>query len=125
MRQQNVNKSLISQLDLLVSLRRNTYDICAIQEPYIDFNGKSRANRQWITIYPNTHKDHLQAMRAAILINTNISTDAWKQIHFQHPDITAIELIGEFGTLCIINIYNDGNNNGMLTHLSTYMRDHE
>ncbi|KAF8227058.1 hypothetical protein L208DRAFT_1496931, partial [Tricholoma matsutake] len=106
MHQQNVNKSLISQLDLLVSLRRNTYDICAIQEPYIDFNGKSRANQQWITVYPNTHKDHPQATRAAILINTNISTDGWKQTHFQHPDITAIELTGEFGTLCIINIYN-------------------
>ena len=50
--QQNVNKLLISQLDLLVSLRRNTYDICTIQEPYIDFNGKSQANWQWITVYP-------------------------------------------------------------------------
>jgi hypothetical protein len=70
-RQQNVNKSLISQLDLLVSLKHNTYDITAIQEPYIDFNGKSQANRQWITVYPNTHNDHPQATRALILINTN------------------------------------------------------
>jgi hypothetical protein len=124
-RQQNVNKSLISQLDLLVSLRRNTYDITAIQEPYIDFNGKSRANRQWITVYPNTHKEHLQATRALILVNTNLSTDAWKQIPFQHPDITAIELTGEFGTLRIINIYNDCNNNNALTRLSAYMQDHE
>ena len=51
--------------------------------------------------------------------------DAWKQIHFQHPNITAIELTGEFGKLHIINIYNNCNNNGMLTHLSTYMQDHE
>jgi len=86
----------------------------------------SMANHElWITVYPSTHKDHLQATRAAILINTNICMDAWKQIHFQHPNITAIELTGEFGKLHIINIYNNCNNNGMLTHLSTYMRDHE
>jgi len=124
-RQQNVNKSLISQLDLLVSLRHNIYDICMIQKPYIDLSGKSQANWQWITVYPNTHKDHLQATRAAILINTNICTDTWKQIQFQHPDITAIELTGEFSTLHIINIYNNCNNNGTLTHLSTYMQDCE
>src|SRR3984885_8133890 len=70
-----------------------------IQEPYIDFNGKSRANRQWITVYPNTHNEHPQATRAVILVNTNKSTDAWKQIPFQHPDITAIEITGEFGML--------------------------
>src|ERR1700733_8573567 len=98
-RQQNVNKSLISQLDLLVSLKCNVYDITAIREPYINFNGKSQANRQWITVYPNTHNEHPQATRAVILVNTNISTDAWKQIPFQHPDITAIEITGEFGML--------------------------
>jgi len=64
-------------------------------------------------------------MRAAILINTNISMDAWKQVQFQHPDITVIELTGEFGMLHIINIYNDCNNNGTLTHLSAYMWDCE
>ena len=106
-----------------MSLRRTDYDICAIQEPYIDFNGKSCANNQWITIYPNTHKDHLQATRSVILVNMNILTDAWKQIPFQHPDITAIEITGDFGTLRIINVYNNCNSNSMLTHLSVYMRD--
>ena len=124
-RQQNVNKSLLSQLDLLGSLRRDEYDICAVQEPYIDFNGKSRANRQWITVYPSTHGTHPQSSRSLILINTNILTDSWKQITFQHPDITAIELTGASGTLRIINIYNDCENNGALTHVSAYMRDRE
>ena len=89
-RQQNTNKSLMSQLDLLESLKRNEYDICAIQEPYIDFNGKSQANRQWMTIYPNTHHSHPDSTRSLLLINTNLLTDSWKQINFQHPDITAI-----------------------------------
>jgi hypothetical protein len=124
-RQQNVNKFLLSQLDLLESLKRDEYDICVIQEPYIDFNGKSRANRQWITLYPSTHQEHPDSTRSVTLINTNLSTDAWKQIKFQHPDITAFEIQGPFGTLRIINIYNDCNNNSALTHVSNFMRDRE
>ena len=105
MHQQNVNKSLISQLDLLQSLRRDDYDICLIQEPFIDFRGKMRANCQWITVYPNTHQDHPDKTRSAILVNTNLLTDTWKQLPFQHPDITAIEITGSFGTLRIITNY--------------------
>jgi hypothetical protein len=58
-----------------------------------------------------------------MLINANILTGTWKQVDFQHPDITAVEIIGGSGTLRIINIYNDGNNNNVLTHLSAFMRD--
>jgi hypothetical protein len=125
LRQQNVNKSLLSQLDLLQSLKRNMYDVCAIQEPYIDFQGHTRANRNWTTIYPNTHKTHPDSTRSVILINTNLLTDAWKQIDFDHPDITAVEITGQFGTLRVINVYNDGNNNNALTHISAFMRDRE
>jgi hypothetical protein len=120
-RQQNVNKSLLSQLDLLESLKRDDYDICVIQEPYIDFKGKSRANRYWTVIYPNTHQEHPDSTRSIILINANLCTDTWKQVKFQHPDITAVELCGQFGTLRIINIYNDCHNNNALTHISTFM----
>jgi hypothetical protein len=52
-------------------------------------------------------------------------TDSWKQIHFEHPDITAIEIQGSFGTLQILNIYNNCNNNSSLTHISMYMRDRD
>jgi hypothetical protein len=124
-RQQNTNKSLESQIDLLASLKRNEYDLCLIQEPYIDFKGKTRANRNWMVIYPNTHQKHPDQMRSVILINTSLITDSWKQIHFEHPDITAIEIQGSFGTLRIINIYNDCNNNSSLTHVSIYMRDRD
>jgi hypothetical protein len=122
-RQQNTNKSLLSQLDLLESLKRDDYDICAIQEPYIDFNGKSRANRQWTTIYPTTHSGHPDSTRSLLLINTDILSDSWKQLNIQHPDITAIELKGPFGTIRIINIYNDCNNNNALAQVSIFMRD--
>jgi hypothetical protein len=124
-RQQNVNKSLISQIDLLQSLRRDKYDVCIIQEPYIDFRGKTRANRQGTTVYPNTHQEHPDKTRSIILVNTDLLTDNRKQIHFQYPNITAIEITGDFGTLQIINVYNDGDNNDTLKHISTYMRDRD
>ncbi|KAF8226492.1 hypothetical protein L208DRAFT_1049965, partial [Tricholoma matsutake] len=104
-------------------LRQDDYDICTIQEPYIDFNGKTCTNGQWITVYPNTHKEHPDvvfenATRSVILVNANLVPDTWKQIQLQHLDITAIEITGEFSTLHIINVYNDCNNNSTLTHLS-------
>ncbi|KAF8233563.1 hypothetical protein L208DRAFT_1555301 [Tricholoma matsutake] len=120
-RQQNINKSLLSQLNLLQSLKQNTYCVCAIQEPYINFKGHTRANQNWTTIYPNTHQKHPDRTRSITLINTDLLTDAWKQIDFEHPDITAIEIRGEFSMLCIINVYNNGDNNSALTHISAFM----
>ena len=74
-----------------------------------------------VTVYPITHKEHPDAMRSITLVNADLLTDTWRQIQLQHPDITAIEMTGEFGTLRIINIYNDCNNNSTVTHLSAYM----
>ena len=123
--QQNINKSLLSQLDLLQSLKCNMYNVCVIQEPYIDFQGHMWANCNWTTIYPNMHKTHPDRTRSVILINTNLLTDAWKRIDFNHPDITAVEITGQFGTLQVINVYNDGNNNNALTHISAFILDQE
>ena len=39
--QQNINQSLEGQLDLLHSLKADRYDIVAIQEPHIDFLGRT------------------------------------------------------------------------------------
>ncbi|KAF8224608.1 hypothetical protein L208DRAFT_1041754, partial [Tricholoma matsutake] len=82
------------------------YDVCVVQEPYIDFKGHMGANQNWMMIYPNTHQKHPDNRTRSV---------SWKQINFEHLDITAIEIQGEFGMLCIINIYNNGDNNGALT----------
>jgi len=57
--QQSMNKSLESQIDLLGSLKWNEYDLCLIQEPYIDFKGKTQANWNWIVIYIPGHTSQL------------------------------------------------------------------
>lgn len=52
--QQNTNRSLESQIDLLKSLKQNEYDLCLIQEPYIDFKGETWANQKWVS-YTQAH----------------------------------------------------------------------
>ena len=121
--QQNVDKSLISQFDLLQNLRQDDYNVCIIQELFVDFEGKTRANCQWTTVYPNTHREYPGKARSIILVNTDILTHAWKQINFQHPDITTIGITGDISALQYINTYNDGGNNKVLTHLSVFIRD--
>ena len=117
----NINKSLLSQQDLLISLKRNNYNICTIQEPYIDQNGLSRANYQWFTVYPSTHTTAPEATRSILLINTNLLTNDWKQILIPHPDIIAIKLTGTFGKIQLLNIYNNRDNNDTLKHITTFM----
>jgi len=50
--QQNVNKSLISQLDLLNNIDPKQFDFVFIQEPHIDFLNLTRANHYWTVVYP-------------------------------------------------------------------------
>lgn len=99
------------------------YDVCLIQEPYIDFKGKMRANAHWSVVYPETHSTNPKATCSLILINARLKSDSWIHLPFNSPDIMPIQLVGEFGTLRIFNIYNDCNHNDSLTHLSSFLRD--
>ncbi|KAJ7123911.1 hypothetical protein C8R46DRAFT_928113, partial [Mycena filopes] len=109
--QQNLNKSLDSQLDFLHSLKPSVYDIALIQEPHIDFRGVSRSNRAFISVYPPTHTKNQRGTRSLILVNARIPTSSWSVIPIPSPDITAIEIVGDFGTVRFINIYNDCTHN--------------
>ena len=120
-RQQNTNKSLISQLDLLMSLRRTDYDICLIQKPYVNFKGMTQANVNWTILYPTTHTAHPDATRAVTLINTRILSDTWTQIPIESPNMIVVIIQGEFGTMRIVNIYNDCNHNKTLKKLATHL----
>ena len=120
--QQNINHSLEGQLDLLHLLKDNKYDIVALQEPHIDFLGCTRANLHWTVIYPTKHWDHPGKTRAIILINCNISTNNWDEILLASPDITGVRLHGEFGAICLLNIYNDCNNIKSIDVVKGFMR---
>jgi len=120
--QQNVNRSLTAQTDVLHSAKPKDYDMILLQEPYIDFLGATRATSYWTVVYPPRHRDAPKRSRSIILVNKRISTSSWTQINVPSFDITAVQLHGEQGNLEIFNIYNDCLHNDSLTSLAAHLR---
>ncbi|KNZ72297.1 hypothetical protein J132_04091 [Termitomyces sp. J132] len=58
---------------------------------------------------------------SVLLINTNISTDAYSQLTIHSTDISAICFSGKFGFLSVFNMYNNCTHNMVLNDLSTYL----
>ncbi|KAF7354515.1 RNA-directed DNA polymerase from transposon X-element [Mycena venus] len=109
--------------DLINALSPHYYHIALVQEPSCDFRGLSRVTRQWVSVYPPSHAKNQRATRSMIMVNANIPSSKWKAIPIPSPDITAIEIFDEaFGTIRIINVYNDCNHNEALDALREYLR---
>jgi hypothetical protein len=121
--QQNLNKSLVAHSDFLQSLRHEHYHLAMLQEPYVDFQGKSRATLHWHVIYLSLHGRAGETTRAITLVNASLPSNSWSQIPVQSVDIVGIQIHGTFGTLRFMNIYNDCAHNGALEALHRYMRD--
>ena len=124
--QQNVNKSSTCQHDLISSskLIEENISLIALQEPAINFLGKTIASRDWIAIYPTNHNANPAKSRSSILLRASICTDNWTQIDFPSSDITAVQLTGAWGKLSIFNIYNDCDYNNTITALSKFHHEH-
>ena len=88
--QQNVNKSLVTQGDLLHQLNPKAFDIVAIQEPYLYHNHNMCVNLHWYTLYPKEHYVEPEKTRSIIFINKWITTDSWIQVDFGLSDVTAV-----------------------------------
>ena len=108
--QQNTRKSLFAQ-HYILSTNPSLYNL-----------GNARGNHHWCIVYPsNKHLDGQPNTRSIMLINTNISTDAYTMLDIPNSDITAIQLKGEFGHCTIFNIYNDCTNNDTTDALKLYL----
>jgi hypothetical protein len=119
--QQNLNKSLISQLHLLNTAHPNQWDILILQEPWIGHLG-TRGSHNWRILYPNTYfTDKSKSPRSLILINTNIPTNSYTQIQFDSPDVTDVRITQGNQKIIIINIYNDCNNNDAIDAVSGFL----
>ena len=88
----------------------------------IDFLGCTQANPHWTVIYPNQHLANPKKTRSIILVNHSISRNNWEDLSIALSDVTGIQLHGAFGVLCIINIYNDCENNDSLKVVEEFMR---
>ena len=104
--QQNLNKSLTAQLDLLNQVDPKNTDLIFIQEPHIDFLNLTRANHHWTIIYPTTHHNMPAKTRSVTLVNKTISKNSWRQIPLDSSNITVMELKVNNLSIAIYNIYN-------------------
>ena len=77
--QQNLNKSDAAQLDLINSTDPNTYNIIALQEPYIDFLGNTCANQRWCPLLPTANCNDPKKTQAAIFINKHLLFSSLQQ----------------------------------------------
>ena len=119
--QQNLNTSKISQLALLNSSSPSNWDVFALQEPTINQLGNTTANPHWRVVYPTQKLIDGRKPRAVTLINTKISTNAWKQIDFPSTDVVITQIQTSQGLCTIINTYNDGKNDDTLEALELFL----
>ena len=119
--QQNVNKSLLSQLHLLNTARPNDWDLIILQEPWMGSLG-TRNSHHWRVLYPKSfYSDNTKSPRSIILINTNIPTNSYEQIHFNSPDVTGTKITQGSSKILVINVYNDCKNNDSIDAVSTFL----
>ena len=124
--QQNVAKSSIAQHDVLAKANPKDWDIIALQEPYMDFLGLTRANLHWNVIYPsNKNRENQKRTRSIILISTNIDSSQIQQINIQSSDITAVQINANSRSLLLFNVYNDNTNNHAIETLANEWEAHE
>ena len=107
--QQNVNKLQTGQHDLISSgkLSYMGIDIVALQEPVMNFLCKEIAAKDWIPIYPSTHKKEPSKTRTLKLNSATLPTKNWEQVEFPSGNVTVLRMTGGWGEMTIFNIYNN------------------
>ena len=118
--QQNLNKSLIAQLDLLNQVDPKSTDFIFIQEPHIDFLNLTRANHYWTVIYPSVHHNTPAKTRSIVLVNKLVSKNSWRQGPLECSDVTVVELTAGGHTVTFYNIYNSCENADTLLLLQNH-----
>lgn len=120
--QLNVRKLFTAQSTLLNTARPEDWDVLALQEPFLDKIGNTKASPFWTVRYPSTHhRDGSARSHSVLLINANIATDTYTLLDIPSPDITAVRFDGQSGHLSLFNVYNDCTHNDSLISLRTYL----
>ena len=122
--QQNLNKSDKAHYDLINSPLHKSWDVLALQEPYIDSFGNTKANSRWHVIYPSPHLTNSAVNRSVILISASLDVNKWAQIPVDGTnDISAIQLFTPRGRISIFNLYVDCNHLEALEALGHTIRN--
>ena len=104
--QQNLNKSLTAQLDLLNQVDPKHINLIFIQELHINFLNLTRTNHHWTDIYPTAHHNTPAKTRSVTIVNKSISKNSWCQVPLDSSDVTVMELKINNLSMTIYNIYN-------------------
>ncbi|KAG2051334.1 hypothetical protein BDR06DRAFT_825220, partial [Suillus hirtellus] len=81
------------------------FNIVALQEPFINDLGNTKATPDWNVVYPTHRYTHQSRSQAITLIHRRINTNNWRQLPFPSPDVVVIQMNGNFRKITIINIY--------------------
>ncbi|KNZ76503.1 hypothetical protein J132_10311, partial [Termitomyces sp. J132] len=120
--QQNVCKLSTAQADMLAAVCPEDWDVLAIQEPFLDFLGNTKANGYWQVIYSSDYRHNGSSCTCSILlVNTDISTDAYTQLTIPSIDIAAVHFNGTYGCLSLFGIYNNCTHNKVILSLSHFL----
>ena len=119
--QQNLNTSNIAQLALLNTTNPADWDVIALQEPTINQLGNTKANSHWRVVYPTQRFTDGRKSRVVMLINSKISTNAWKQIDFPSADVVITQTHTSHGLCTLINTYNDCKNDDTTEALEQFL----
>lgn len=57
-----------------------------------------RANPHCLPIYPPKHNENPKNTRSITMVNRLVAADAWTPLPIDSPDVTAIQLQGDYGT---------------------------
>ena len=113
--QQNLNKSDKAHYDLINTPLHKNWDILALQEPYIDALGNTKANSRWHVVYLSPHFTNSATDRSVILVNAALDVNKWAQIPVKDSnDMSAIQLHTPKGRITIFNLYVDCNHSEAL-----------
>src|SRR6201996_1515737 len=121
--QQNINVSLLSQLDLLNFVDPNKYDLIVIQEPHLDFLTNTRSTDRWRTVLPTPFiSDRSVRMRSMILMSDKLCSTGWEAIEVESYDISAVRIVGKEFDIFLFNAYNDCENSNTIRILERTFR---
>ena len=122
--QQNLNKSQVGQHDIISSgkLVHANMDLVAIQEPALNFKDNTIAGRDWIAIYPSTHRKEPRKARSPLLMSRRLPTKNWEQVEFNSGDVMVVKITSNWGQITLFNIYNDCTHDETIHELMMYCR---
>ena len=122
--QQNLNKMDKAHYNLINLPLHKSWDVLALQEPYINSFSNTKANSRWHIIYPSSHLTNSTINRSVILISASLDVNKWAQIPVDGTnDISAIQLLMPRGCISIFNLYVDCNHSEALEALGRTIRN--